>query len=155
MLPQTVLGKDAFWWLTRAGLITRSGDSRLARRMRARGELVIGTRLADLAARGVQFCGRVTAAAGNRVGTADGHELAPASVVWATRFRSDWSWVDVSGVVADGEIFHQRGVTLVPGLAFLGLPWQHSRGSALLGFVQDDAEFIPGHLGSGFRATMA
>jgi putative flavoprotein involved in K+ transport len=33
-------------------------------------------------------------------------------------------------------------VTCAPGLYFLGLPWQHTRGSALLGWVKDDAEFI-------------
>ena len=29
-----------------------------------------------------------------------------------------------------------------PGLYFIGLPWQHTRGSALLGFVKDDAAYI-------------
>ena len=36
---------------------------------------------------------------------------------------------------------HRRGVTESPGLYFLGLPWQHTRGSALLGWVKDDAEY--------------
>jgi hypothetical protein len=39
------------------------------------------------------------------------------------------------GVTRGGEVVHRRGVTDVPGLYFLGLPWQHTRGSALLGFV--------------------
>jgi len=33
-------------------------------------------------------------------------------------------------------------VSDVPGLYFLGLSWQHTRGSALLGWVKDDAAFI-------------
>jgi putative flavoprotein involved in K+ transport len=37
---------------------------------------------------------------------------------------------------------HRRGVTGSAGLYFLGLPWQHTRGSALLGWVKDDAEFV-------------
>ena len=41
---------------------------------------------------------------------------------------------------------HRRGVTAVPGLYFLGLPWQHTRGSALLGWVKDDAEYIAGQI---------
>lgn len=155
MLPQTVLGKDVFWWLTKAGLVNRPADSRLARRMRARGELVIGTRLKDLEARGVQFCGRVIGATGSRIRTADGRDLAPASVVWATGFRSDWSWIDVPGAVADGRVIHQGGVTPVPGLFFLGLPWQHSRGSSLLGFVGDDAQFVAERLHVSSRATVA
>ena len=36
----------------------------------------------------------------------------------------------------------RRGVTDVPGLYFLGLTWQYTRGSALIGWVQEDAEFI-------------
>src|SRR4051794_37343090 len=37
---------------------------------------------------------------------------------------------------------HRRGVTSVPGLFFLGLPWQWTRGSALIGWVKEDAAFI-------------
>jgi putative flavoprotein involved in K+ transport len=155
MLPQRVLGKDVFWWLTGAGLVTRSVDSWLGRRMRAKGELVIGTRLDDLRSQGVELCGRVTSASGAAIGTADGRELAPAAVVWATGFRSDWSWVEVPGAVVDGQVVHRRGVTPVPGLCFLGLPWQHSRGSALLGFVKEDAEFIAENIRSHSRVTVA
>jgi putative flavoprotein involved in K+ transport len=45
-------------------------------------------------------------------------------------------------VVEDGRVVHRRGVTNVPGLYFLGLTWQHTRGSALLGFVKDDAAYL-------------
>jgi putative flavoprotein involved in K+ transport len=41
---------------------------------------------------------------------------------------------------------HQRGVTASPGLYFLGMPWQHTRGSALLGWVKDDAQHIADHI---------
>jgi putative flavoprotein involved in K+ transport len=37
-------------------------------------------------------------------------------------------------------------VTEAPGLYFLGLTWQHTRGSALIGWVKDDAEFIAGRI---------
>jgi putative flavoprotein involved in K+ transport len=43
---------------------------------------------------------------------------------------------------ADGRLLHRRGVTAAPGLYFLGMPWQHTRGSALLGWVKDDAQYI-------------
>ena len=42
----------------------------------------------------------------------------------------------------EAKVRHQRGVTDVPGLYFLGLLWQYTRGSALLGWVKDDARFI-------------
>jgi hypothetical protein len=38
-----------------------------------------------------------------------------------------------SRVVDDGRLRHRRGVTDIPGLSFLGLTWQHTRGSALIG----------------------
>jgi hypothetical protein len=45
-------------------------------------------------------------------------------------------------IVDDGRLRHRRGVTDVPGLYFLGLTWQQTRGSALIGWVKDDAAFI-------------
>jgi len=50
----------------------------------------------------------------------------------------------------DGRVMHRRGVTDSPGLYFLGLTWQHTRGSALLGWVKEDAEFIAQQI-DGFR----
>ena len=43
---------------------------------------------------------------------------------------------------------HKRGVTDASGLFFIGLPWQHTRGSALIGFVKDDAAYIAGRIES-------
>ena len=83
-----------------------------------------------------------------------------AAVVWATGFRSDYSWLDIPGAVVDGAVVHERGVTPVPGLSIVGLPWLHTRGSALLGFVKDDAAWLAGHVSrelatpvSGLRRT--
>jgi putative flavoprotein involved in K+ transport len=45
-------------------------------------------------------------------------------------------------VIDHGRVVHRRGVTEVPGLYVLGLSWQHTRGSALLGFVSDDATYL-------------
>jgi len=45
-------------------------------------------------------------------------------------------------VISGAKVIHQRGVTEVPGLYFLGQSWQHTRGSALLGFVHDDAVYL-------------
>jgi hypothetical protein len=56
-------------------------------------------------------------------------------VLWATGYRSDYSWISIPDVVRDGRVEHRRGVTQVPGLYFLDLPWQHTRGSALAGFA--------------------
>ena len=47
------------------------------------------------------------------------------------------------------------GVSPVPGLYFLGLPWQHTRGSALLGFVGTDAAHIADHIAAAPAALRA
>ena len=140
-VPQRPLGRDLFWWLTRTGLLRASVDSRLGRRLRDR-ELVIGTSWRGLRARGVQLRPRLVGAAGRTVTFDDGSTTDVAAVVWATGFRLDHGWLDVPGAVVDGRAPHVRGVSPVPGLFFLGLPWQHTRGSALLGFVREDAAWL-------------
>jgi putative flavoprotein involved in K+ transport len=63
-------------------------------------------------------------------------------VIWATGFRPDYSWVDLPGVDEGGRVIHERGVTKIPRIYCLGLSWQHTRGSALLGRVGEDANYI-------------
>jgi putative flavoprotein involved in K+ transport len=140
-VPQRPLGRDLFWWLTRTGLIRASVDSRLGRRFRDR-ELVIGTTWRRLAQRGVALLPRAVSATGSTVALADGTSTEVDAVVWATGFGADFGWLDVPGAVVDGAPVHVRGVSSVPGLSFLGLPWQHTRGSALLGFVGEDAGWL-------------
>jgi putative flavoprotein involved in K+ transport len=52
-------------------------------------------------------------------------------------------------VTSKGTVTHLRGSTDVPGLYFLGLTWQYTRGSALLGFVQHDAAWLAGQISEG------
>jgi putative flavoprotein involved in K+ transport len=146
-LPQRVLGRDLFWWLTTTGLISATAQSRLGRRFRNSGELVIGTSTRQLARVGVTIHARVTAAEATTVTFADGTTTAPAAIVWATGYRADYTFIDVAGAIDPaGRPIHRRGVSPVPGLSFLGLPWQHTRGSALLGFVGADAAHLAAHI---------
>lgn len=142
MLPQRLLGKDLFWWFTRLGLQAKPADSRIGRRMRARGDIVIGTSRRKLRRAGVRFRPRLAEAEGRTVQFADGSALEVDVVIWATGFRSDYSWIGIPDLMTDGDVSHRRGVTDVPGLYFLGLSWQHTRGSALLGFVNEDAAYL-------------
>jgi putative flavoprotein involved in K+ transport len=142
MLPQRLLGRDLFWWLTRMGFMRRNTATRIGRRLQARGEFVIGTNRRRLRRAGVRFRRRLVQAQGHTARFDDGSSLDVPVVVWATGYRSDYSWISVPGVTADGRVVHRRGVTDVPGLYFLGLSWQYTRGSALLGFVADDAAHL-------------
>jgi putative flavoprotein involved in K+ transport len=146
VLPQRRAGKDLFWWLTRLGLMRVNTDSPLGRRLRARPDFIIGSSRRRLRRAGVRFRPAVVDTKGRTVRFADGSSLDPGIVIWTTGYRSDYSWIYVPGVVGDGQVIHRRGVTDVPGLYFLGLPWQHSRGSALLGFVHQDAAYLAGRI---------
>jgi putative flavoprotein involved in K+ transport len=154
VLPQRLAGKDLFWWLTRLRLMRVSTESRLGRRMSSR-DFIIGSSRRRLQANGVRFRSRLTGANGRTVRLADGTSLDVGTVVWATGYRPDYSWIDIPGVVRDGQVIHRRGVTEIPGLYFLGLTWQHTRGSALLGFVRDDAAYLAGRITDTSRASQA
>jgi putative flavoprotein involved in K+ transport len=153
MLPQRRAGRDLFWWLTRLGLLRVTVDSRLGQRM-SRRDFVIGTNRRRLAQAGVRFRPRLVDAEGRTVRFADHSLLEEVGVVvWATGYRPDYAWIHIPGVVREGHVVHRRGVTEVPGLYFLGLSWQHTRGSALLGFVNDDAAYLVDHIASRQRAA--
>ena len=141
-LPQRLLGKDLFWWLTGVGFMKVSTDSRLGRRL-AKRDVLIGSSARKLRRSGVTLRKRLTKAVGRHALFEDGSEQDVDAIVWATGYRSDFSWIDIPGVKGAGDrIVHRRGVTDASGLFFLGLTWQHTRGSALIGFVNDDATYI-------------
>ena len=140
-LPQRVLGRDLFWWLTKTGLIKKTVESRIGRRARDR-DTLIGSSTRDVKRHGVEVKSRVVGASDRAVTFADGSELDVDAVIWATGYRSEYGWIEVPVFDHNGRVLHRRGVTDYPGLFFLGLTWQHTRGSALLGWVKDDAEFI-------------
>jgi putative flavoprotein involved in K+ transport len=141
-LPQRLLGRDLFWWLTKFRLLQKTVESRLGRRMRER-ETLIGSSPRELRRRyGVELKPRVVGASGRTVRFADGSELEVDGVIWATGYRPDHSWIELPVFDAHGRVVHRRGITNVPGLYLLGLTWQYTRGSALIGWVKDDAEFI-------------
>jgi putative flavoprotein involved in K+ transport len=141
-LPQRILGRDLFWWLTKSGVINKTVESRLGSRMQHR-DTLIGSSPRRLRRRhGVSIRPRVIEAQGKTVRFEDGGELDVDAVIWATGYSPDYSWLDLPVLEGEGRIRHRRGVTDLPGLYFLGLYWQWTRGSALVGWVKDDAEYI-------------
>jgi putative flavoprotein involved in K+ transport len=141
-LPQRLLGRDLFWWLTKVRILDKTVESRLGRKLSTR-ETLIGSSPRELKnTYGVELRPRVVDADGHTVRLQDGSEPEVDAVLWATGYRPDHSWIKLSVFDDDGRLRHHRGVTDVPGLYFLGLTWQHTRGSALIGWVKDDGEFI-------------
>ena len=111
-LPQRLLGRDLFFWLDRTGLMRMPSTSRLARRIRVRGDIVIGTRTNALRRSGVEFRTRLTDLTDHTARFADGTAAAVDAVVWATGYRSDYGWLDVPGVVVDGGVRHEAGIPM-------------------------------------------
>jgi len=64
------------------------------------------------------------------------------SVIWATGFRFDFGWIPDLELDAMGYPLHRRGITPIPGLYLLGLPWLHTQASSLLVGVGNDAEYL-------------
>ena len=90
-LPQRLLGRDLFWWLTKSRLLGTTVDSRLGRRLSQR-DALIGSSPRELRRRhGVELRARATDASGHTVRFADGSELEVDAVIWATGYRPDHS----------------------------------------------------------------
>jgi putative flavoprotein involved in K+ transport len=138
-LPQRILGRDAFWWLSRSGILRLPTNTPLARRI-AMPDPVVGTNIDELA-RSVGFAERVVDVADAQLVTADGKRIDASTVLWATGYRNDWSWLGPELLGADGQPEHEAGIG-ASGLHFVGLYRMRNRGSALLGFVGRDAEHI-------------
>jgi putative flavoprotein involved in K+ transport len=140
-LPQRLLGRDLFWYLQAAGVMRVTVSSMLGQRLQAR-ETLIGSSPRTARRHGIHLHPRSTDVSGSEVTFADGSRVEVSTVIWATGFGLDHSWIDLPIFDAAGQVVHDRGVTASPGLYFLGMPWQHTRGSALLGWVKDDAEHL-------------
>lgn len=68
------------------------------------------------------------------------------SIIWATGYAVDFSWLQVNAFDAKGRPQHQRGVSSEPGVYFLGLPWLSRRGSSFIWGVWHDAKHVAGHI---------
>ncbi len=146
-LPRRFLGRDIYDWLWPT-LMRPPVDSALGRRlMKDRlfaGDPLIGMSAESLTHRNLERAGRT-------IGVRDGLPLLEgargkaevSAVVWCTGFRPDFGWIELPAFGLDGYPLHRRGIVQsVPGLAFLGMRYQYRFGSALLGGVGEDADYV-------------
>ncbi|MOA10597.1 putative oxidoreductase CzcO [compost metagenome] len=68
------------------------------------------------------------------------------SIIWATGYAVDFSWLQVNAFDAKGKPQHQRGVSSEPGVYFVGLPWLSRRGSTFIWGVWHDAKHVADHI---------
>ena len=77
-----------------------------------------------------------------------------AGVVWATGFTRDHRWLHAPVFDGAGHPVHRRGLTPVPGVSFIGLPWQHTWGSGRFAGLERDAAHVAAHVTEGARRAV-
>lgn len=82
-------------------------------------------------------------------------EAGVTSVIWCVGFAADYSWLRAGVFDGEGHVCHDRGVTSVPGLHFLGLPWLHTWGSGRFASVGRDAEYLHSRILAAERKSHA
>jgi putative flavoprotein involved in K+ transport len=146
-VPQRPLGRDIFWWQTITGLITAPATSRRGHWMRRGEGTVIGLSTRDLRRAGTTLRPRLISTHDNHAVFSDDTTLRVSTVVWATGFHRDHSWINIPEALdGNGHLRQIRGITPAAGLYVLGQPWQHTAGSALLGFVHHDGAHLAAHI---------
>lgn len=138
------LGPWTFQVLQRLG---RLGASLARRGLRGHGDPLGRIRPGQLRDAGVQRQPRVTGVREGMPLFADGRALTVTAVVWATGFLPDYSWLYLDVLDPAGRLRHRNGVVQhCPGLYAVGLPYQRSITSHLLGGVGNDAGYVVDHL---------
>lgn len=139
-------------WLIATRLTVRTS---LGRRLRdhfldpPRGIPLGRVRRKDLIAAGIERVGKTTGIRDGYPLLEDGRVLELSNVIWCTGYQPDFSWIDLALPNRRGYPIQDRGVVeSVPGLYFMGLLFQYSLSSALLGGVGRDAKHVVDHLAS-------
>jgi putative flavoprotein involved in K+ transport len=146
-IPQKFLKHSLFWWLDVLRLSKVSVDSKFAKHLQ-KTEPVIGLQFKKLIENGkVQVKERTISFEGQEAVFKDGTKIKVDNIIWATGFSYDFSWIDIPGVIdTQKKPIHQRGISSVKGIYFLGLPWLSRVGSAQLNGIGYDAKQLYKHL---------
>ncbi|GIO22831.1 NAD(P)/FAD-dependent oxidoreductase [Oceanobacillus sp. J11TS1] len=143
-LPLSVGRKSIYWWFDKLGILKANHKSRMGKLIQRIGDPIFGFELKNaINNKEVITKKRVTGSEQNKVIFEDSSTLEVNNIIWATGFKSDFSWLKIDDVInVEGKVIHYRGISTIQGLYFIGLPWQYRRGSAILQGVGYDAEYI-------------
>ncbi|KGR73634.1 flavin-containing monooxygenase [Ureibacillus manganicus] len=147
-LPLVLFKKSMYWWFNQFGILKASTNSFLGRVIQKKGDPIFGYELKDAIDRKKVFViPRVMNIIQNEITFKDSTTLKVDNIIWATGFDLIFPWLEIKEALNDrGKVIHNRGISNVKGLYFIGLPWQHRRGSSILQGVGFDAEYIVKHL---------
>ena len=139
---------SVFWWLDKLGILKVTNTSFIGNLLQKKGDPIFGSELKNaIKDWEVTLKGRVVNGVYNHVIFEDSTTLEVKNIIWATGFQQEYEWLKVDGVIGQQKkIIHNRGISPIKGLYFLGLPWQSRRGSSLLQGVGYDAKYIIEHM---------
>ncbi|WP_108672430.1 flavin-containing monooxygenase [Peribacillus acanthi] len=143
-LPMLVANRSIFWWFDKSGILNANRHSFIGGKIQNNPDPIFGYELkGKIQNREVKMKGRTADIKNDEIYFEDASSIRVKNIIWSTGFSSDFTWIDIKNLLdSKGRIIHDRGVTNIEGLYFLGLPWQHRRGSALLLGVGEDAEYL-------------
>lgn len=152
LLPETIFGISTWKWLRTLGLLNADTSSPVGRFMRRADPFPNRERdFSSLKKMGVELKPRATATNGRSVSFSDGSSLDVQTVIWALGYRDDAAWVDIPGALdSEGAFRHHHGRSPIPGIYFVGRPWQRNRASALIMGVGADARLITAEVSGSF-----
>ncbi len=135
---------ELYWWLIHRAVNT---DNKIGRRFKKltgkKGAPLVGISQKNFERAGVERIPRMVGVQDGKPVLQDGRVLSVANVIWCTGFVPDFRWIDLPVFGSDGYPVHARGVVEgEPGLYFLGLPFQYTLTSSLIGGVGRDAHYI-------------
>jgi putative flavoprotein involved in K+ transport len=143
--PKRILGVSLFRFMDLTGFLRADKDAWVSKYARPFSDTVIGFGLKKMIKAGKvrHVLHRVVDCVERDVVFADGTTESYDNVVWGTGFRPQYDWVQIEGALDDGAPLHECGVSPVPGLFWLGLPWQSRLNSALInGVARDTADLL-------------
>ena len=141
-LPKNILGLSLYWWLYATGLLNADAESSVSRQVRRRGDPIIGKELRRRVHAGEirLLPQRVTGAREDQLQLGDGTHQQVKAVLWCTGFRPDYRWIDIPDAIdAEGRPVQTGGASPVPGLHWIGLPWQTRMNSGITDGIDRDA----------------
>ncbi|WP_199610405.1 flavin-containing monooxygenase [Flocculibacter collagenilyticus] len=142
-IPQQFLGKTLWWWFDKLGVLSVTKYSWLGKQLSKRMQPVIGTNVkALLAKQNITCVGKTLDANLSEIQFEKANIAGIKNIVWATGYRPDFTWLKDIELDGEGYPANYRGVSTTEGLYFIGLPWMYTRGSATLGGVQKDADYL-------------
>ncbi|WP_258000311.1 flavin-containing monooxygenase [Bacillus sp. Marseille-P3661] len=147
-LPLTLLKRSIFEWFDKLGILQANTSSFIGKRIQSQGDPIFGYELKErLKSKQITLKCRTVEADDQFIYFNDHSSLKVDNLIWSTGFLPNYSWIDLPNLLySNGKVHHKRGITSIDGLYFLGLPWQHRRGSALVLGVGDDAKFLYEHI---------